>query len=232
MYGIRAIAALVRSLGWWLSQEPGIGVYGCACNASSLSTSLCTSPSLMLLLGLPFFVSSACFGLAPATVVHDHLRGHNVGAVRLGDGSRPRGACAAVGSTAAVAACQILHGRVLLGKVWGEGIRQADCLFEHEADGRRSPLGDAQGRVRCELAGVPGMQGPKGSGALGGKAYGALGLWLLGRRCCRRSKVPLAGVLETRGAAETVCRAAFGTRRARVVVLGPEEVGSLLLALL
>ena len=86
--------------------------------------------------------------------------------------------------------------------------------------------------MRSELAGIPGMQGPEGSGTLGGKAYGALGGLRRHRQVRRRRKVALTGVLEARGAAKTVCRAAVGARGARVVVLGPEEVGSLLLALL
>ena len=94
-------------------------------------------------------------------------------------------------------------------------------------------MGDAQGRVGYGLVGVSRTESLERAGVgarvLGSKAYGALGrlLW------CRVGwAVPLAGVFEVRRAAESVRCAAVGTRSPRVVVLGAEELGSLLLALL
>ena len=113
----------------------------CASYASSLGSSLGTSPALFLSLSLLF-----CFLLPLSPCIHDHLRRANIGAVGLGYWHRTASRTA-IGSAST---WQIAHERVLLHQIGRERVGDADGLFKNESDGRCRAPRDAEGRVRIK----------------------------------------------------------------------------------
>jgi hypothetical protein len=82
--------------------------------------------------------------LALTALIHDHLRGADVGAIGLGDGDRSWVGTGAVGRALGG---QVGHGGVLLRRVGSERVGNTQSLLEHKANGLCGAARNTEGRM-------------------------------------------------------------------------------------